>query len=1169
MSISPELLGRLDPAKSSYLQALRERVLIFDGAMGTNLQMMGLTAEDFGGPDLEGCNEILISTRPDLIARVHRSFFEVGCDVVETGTFGSSPVVLAEYGLADRAREISRAGAEIAKSVAAEFATPERPRWVAGSMGPGTKFPTLGQIPYADLRDAYEEQALGLLEGGVDLLLIETVFDLLSAKAAINGARRAMAALDRVVPLQVQVTIELTGRMLPGTEIAAALTVLSAMQVDVVGLNCATGPVEMSEALRHLSSASLVPIACVPNAGLPSVVDGMMHYDLTPDQLADHLYRFVTEFGVSAVGGCCGTTPEHLAAVVARCADATPAVRTPVEEPSAASIYSSVPFRQDTSFLVVGERTNANGSKRFREAMLEGDWDTCVAMARDQIKEGAHVIDVCVDYTGADGVADMTEVASRFATQASVPLMVDSTEGPVARAALEWIGGRPILNSVNLEEGDEPGTRLDTFLRLAREFGAAVVCTCIDEEGQARTAEWKLRAARNIRDIAVERYGLAPEDLLFDPLALPLSTGMEESRNDGIETIEGIRSIKAELPGVSTILGLSNVSFGLNPAARQVLNSVFLHECVEAGLDSAIVHASKILPLSRIDERAKEISLDLVYNRRTDDYDPLQELLALFDGVKVNTGAADEHLDWPVDQRLSQRIIDGNRNGLETDLTEALDSGLGALAIVNDVLLEGMKVVGERFASGEMQLPFVLQSAETMKAAVAFLEPFMEKADQGGKGTVVLATVKGDVHDIGKNLVDIILTNNGYEVINLGIKIGINEMIAAAEEHKADAIGMSGLLVKSTLIMRENLVELNQRDLADFPILLGGAALTRTYVERDLREIYDGRLFYGRDAFEGLRTMDRLVELKKSGEHDPLFGREISKKNVPKRSRLEPQDTAPVEGQPARSAVASDNQVFIPPFLGTRVAKGIPIDDIVEYLNLTALFRNQWGFRPENGENDTQFKDRVRATLREELAKAKEGDLLIPQVSYGHFAANAEGNDLIIWKDETRNSELMRFTFPRQRKEPWLCIADFFRSTDSGEEDFASFMLCTIGARASEEAARLKSEDRYTDYLFLHGLGVEMAEATAEYWHRRIREELGFANEDGPSLAGLFRQTYRGGRYSWGYPACPDLTDNAKVVELLGGDRVGVTVSEGFQMEPEQTTDAIICHHPEAKYFVA
>jgi 5-methyltetrahydrofolate--homocysteine methyltransferase len=1167
MAPSPELLGRLDPAASPYLQALNDRVVVFDGAMGTNLQLLGLSADDFGGPELEGCNEVLVATAPDRVAQVHRAFFDVGCDVVETDTFGSTSVVLAEYGLADRARELTRTAAELACAVRDEFVTPERPRWVAGSMGPGTKFPTLGQISYAEFRDAYEEQALGLLEGGVDLLLIETQFDLLSVKAAINGARRAMVALDRVVPLQAQVTIELTGRMLPGTEIGAALTVLDAMQVDVVGLNCATGPVEMSEALRHLSGASRVPIACVPNAGLPSVVDGNMHYDLTPDQLAEHLHRFITEFGVSAVGGCCGTTPEHLAAVVARCAGATPAVRTPVHEPAAASIYTSVPFRQDTSFLVVGERTNANGSKAFREAMLAGDWDTCVAMARDQVKEGSHLIDVCVDYTGADGVADMHEVASRLCTQSSVPLMVDSTEGPVVRAALEWLGGRPVLNSVNLEEGDGEGTRLDTFLRLAREFGAAVVCTCIDEEGQARSADWKLRAARAIRDIAVDRYGLAPEDLLFDPLALPLSTGMEESRRDGIETIEGIRAIKAELPGVSTILGLSNVSFGLNPAARQVLNSVFLHECVEAGLDSAIVHASKILPLSRIDERAKEVCLDLVYDRRRDDYDPLQELLALFEGVKVGADAADEHLDWPLDRRLSQRIIDGNRNGLEGDLSEALDSGLSALDIVNDVLLAGMKVVGDRFASGEMQLPFVLQSAETMKSAVSFLEPHMEKSDQGGKGTVVLATVKGDVHDIGKNLVDIILTNNGYEVVNLGIKVGINEMITAAEEHRADAIGMSGLLVKSTLIMRENLVELNDRSLSSIPILLGGAALTRTYVERDLREIYEGRLFYGRDAFEGLRTMDRLVELKRTGEEDASFGREISERNVPR--RFENQDTGPVEGQPARSLVAADNRLFPPPFVGTRLAKGIALDDVAEFLNLTALFRNQWGFRPENGEDDAAFKERVKGTLREQLAKAREADILVPQVVYGHFAANAEGNDLVIWKDESRTSEWMRFTFPRQRKEPWLCISDFFRSADSGDEDFASFMLCTIGPRASEEAARLRAENHYQDYLFLHGLSVEMAEATAEYWHKRIRQELGYADEDGPTLTGLFRQQYRGGRYSWGYPACPDLNDNAKVVELLGGDRIGVTVSEGFQMVPEQTTDAIICHHPEAKYFVA
>jgi len=1162
--------GRLDPAASRYLDALTERVVIFDGATGTNLQLQELDADDFGGSELEGCNEVLVVSKPGAVEQLHRSFLEVGVDVIETDTFGAFSVVLAEYGLADRAFELSLAGATLARRVADEYSTPQHPRWVAGSIGPGTKFPTLGQIPYASLRDSYEEQARGLLEGGVDLLLVETVFDLLSAKAAINACRQAMASTGRRVPLQVQVTIELTGRMLPGTEIAAALTALDAMQIDVIGLNCATGPVEMGEPLRYLSAHSRMPLSCLPNAGLPSVVEGRMHYDLTPDELADHLHRFVTEFGVAAIGGCCGTTPAHLRAVVERCGALRAADRQPDHEPAAASIYTSVPFRQDTSFLVVGERTNANGSKQFREAMLAADWDTCVAMARQQIAEGAHLIDVCVDYTGADGVADMHEVAGRLATQASVPLMIDSTEGPVARAALEWIGGRPVLNSVNLEEGDGPGTRLDTFLRLAREFGAAVVCTCIDEEGQARTAEWKLRAAKAIHRIAVERYGLESSDLIFDPLALPLSTGMEEGRRDGIETIEGIRRIKAELPGVSTILGLSNVSFGLNPAARQVLNSVFLHECVEAGLDAAIVHASKILPLAKIDDEARRVCLDLVHDRRAEGYDPLAELLRMFEGVSVAATSNDDHADWPVERRLEQRIVDGNRDGLEPDLDEALDAGHTALAIVNDYLLAGMKTVGELFASGEMQLPFVLQSAETMKSAVAYLEPHMERSDQGGKGTVVLATVKGDVHDIGKNLVDIILTNNGYDVVNLGIKIGIAEMITAAQQHHADALGMSGLLVKSTLVMRENLQELNQRGLTELPVLLGGAALTRTYVERDLRQVYEGKVFYGRDAFEGLRTMDRIVEIKRSGIDDPAFGREISEKNVPKRSRLEPRDESPVEGQPPRAPdVAMDNRLFPPPFVGTRVAKGIPLDDIAEYLNLTALFRNQWGFRPERGEDDAAFKDRVKVLLREELAKAKAGDLLVPQVVYGHFPANAEGNDLVVYKDASRSVEWMRFTFPRQRQEPWLCIADFFRPASSGEEDFASFMLVTMGQRVSEEAARLFAANEYRQYLYLHGLGVEMAEALAEYWHHRIREELGFADEDGPTLTGLFRQQYRGGRYSWGYPACPDLTDNAKVVELLGAERIGVTVSEGFQLNPEQTTDAIICHHPKAKYFVA
>ncbi len=1157
----------LDERGRAYLQAVRERVVIFDGAMGTSLQMAGLTDQDFGGRALEGCNEVLAVTRPDVVERVHRSFLEVGVDVIETDAFGAFSVVLAEYGLAERSYELNVAAATIARRAADAFSEPGHPRFVAGNLGPGTKFPSLGQIRYEALRDAYEEQASGLLAGGVDLLVVETVYDLLQAKAALNACKRAMVAAGRRVPLQVQVTIELTGRMLPGTEIGAALCALDPMRPDVVGLNCATGPAEMGEAVRHLTHHSRLPVAVQPNAGLPSVVDGAMHYDLTPEQLADYLERFVTEYGVSVVGGCCGTTPKHLSAVVERCRDLVPAQRAPEHEPGASSIYTSVNFHQDTSFLVVGERTNANGSKAFREAMLGGDWDSTVAMAVDQVKEGAHVIDVCVDYTGADGVADMEQVASRYATLATTPLMVDSTEGPVVLTALEWLGGRAIMNSVNLEEGDGPGTRLDTFLTLAREHGAAVVCTCIDTDGQARTAEWKLRAARAIHDLAVGRYGLEPEDLLFDPLALPLSTGMEESRRDGIETIEGIKRIKAELPGVSTILGLSNVSFGLNPASRHVLNSMFLHECVAAGLDAAIVHAGRIIPLSRIDEHAREVCLDLIYDRRTPDYDPLSELLAIFEGATASTAEREDRSGWPVERRLELRIVDGDRNGLEDDLSEALGGGFAALEIVNDVLLVGMKTVGELFASGEMQLPFVLQSAETMKAAVAFLEPHMEKSDQGGKGTVVLATVRGDVHDIGKNLVDIILTNNGYNVVNLGIKVPVADMVAAATEHKADAIGMSGLLVKSTLIMRENLDELNERGLHQIPVLLGGAALTRSYVERDLRQVYKGRLFYGKDAFEGLRTLDRVMELSRTGEDDPTFGREIG----PQRTALRRSEQQALEGptqRPARSPeVVTDNPVFDPPFVGTRVAKGLALDDISSFLNLTALFRNQWGYRPEQGEDDATFKERVSAVLRAELDKAKASDLLIPQVVWGYFPANSEGDDLIIYKDASRKEERLRFHFPRQGKEPWLCIADFFRPV--GEPDWVAFHLVTMGPEVSRETARLFAEDRYSEYLHLHGLGVELAEALAEYWHLRIRQEWGFADEDGPTLTGLFRQKYRGGRYSFGYPACPSLEDNATVADLLEATRIGVEVSEGFQLHPEQTTLALICHHPQAKYFVA
>lgn len=1159
---------------STFLDAIRERVVIYDGGMGTGIQTRGLTADDFGGPDLEGCNELLVVTRPDVIGDVHAAYLAAGADVIETNTFGAFAIPLGEYGIAERSYELNLAAARLARQVANDFSTADRPRWVAGSIGPGTRFPSLGQIRYAELRDYYEEQSRALIEGGCDLLIIETMFDLLTVKSAMNGARRAMSALGQQLPLQVQVTMELTGRMLPGTEIGAALAAIDPLHPDVIGINCATGPVEMGEHLRHLAAHARMPISCIPNAGLPSVVDGHMHYDLTPEQLADHHARFITELGVNIVGGCCGTTPEHIAAVVQKCANLTPAPRTPIHEAGATSIYSLVPFEQDRSFMIIGERTNANGSKKFREALLEGDLDTCVQMAKDQVREGAHVLDLCVDYVGRNGETDMDELAKMLATQSSVPLVLDSTEPEVMEAGLSWLGGRAILNSANLEDGEEPGSRLDRVMRLAREYGAAVVCLLIDEEGQARDVEWKMRIAHRIHDLAVNRYGLEASDLIFDALTFPLSTGDDDLRGDAMATIEAIRRIKYELPGVHTTLGVSNVSFGLKPAARHVLNSVFLAECVEAGLDSAIVHAARIMPLNKIPQEQRDVCLDLIYDRRREGYDPLTTLLEVFADVQTTEVEREDRSDWTIDRRLSQRIIDGDRDGLEAELDEALAAGYAPLAIINDVLLSGMKVVGDLFATGEMQLPFVLQSAETMKTAVAHLEPQMEKSDSGGKGRIVLATVKGDVHDIGKNLVDIILTNNGYEVVNLGIKISIAEMIEKALEVKADAIGMSGLLVKSTLIMRENLEELNERGLSDIPVLLGGAALTRSYVERDLREVYEGRLFYGKDAFEGLRVMDRLGDIKRGNEaDDPDWGRVPSESKVPARSGTkELTDDAEL---PTRSPdVIADNQIFRPPFLGTQIVKGIPLDDIAAYINETALFRNQWQYRPEtvNGvtETDEEFKDRIRPILRAQLAEAKAGDMLVPQVVYGYFAVNSDGNDLIVWSDESRQSELTRFSYPRQRNAPYYCIADFFRPKED-EVDFAAFHIVTMGERVSEVAAELFAENRYQEYLLVHGLGVEMAEALAEYWHHRIRSEWGFVDEDGPSLAGLFRQQYRGGRYSWGYPACPDLEDNQRVAELLDAGRLGIEVNEdtGFQYQPEQTTSAIICHHPQAKYFVA
>ncbi len=1152
---------------SGFLHALADRVIIFDGAAGTTLQRAGLTEEDFGGPDLEGCNELLNVTRPDVVAAMHDEFLVVGVDVIETNTFGAFAIPLAEYGIDDRAYELNKAAAEIAVSVAADHSTADHPRWVAGSIGPGTKLPSLGQISYAELADAYEIQARGLLDGGSDLLIVETMYDLLTLKAAVAGSRKAMQAIGRNVPIQAQVTIETTGRMLPGTEIGAALAAIEPLRVDVIGLNCATGPEEMSEHLRYLARHSRVPIAAIPNAGLPEVVDGDMHYGLSPESLADQHARFITELGVSVVGGCCGTTADHLKAVVDRCKDLTPAPRNPEPQAGAASTYSFVPFAQDTSFLIIGERTNANGSKKFRDAMLAEDWDTCLEVARGQVAESAHLIDVCIDYVGRDGVVDMDELAGRFATQVAAPLVLDSTEPAVLRAGLERIGGRSVLNSANLEDGEEVGARADQVFQLARDHGAAVICLLIDEEGQARDVEWKMRVAHRLYNLAVNRYGLDPSSLIFDPLTFPLTTGDPDLRRDGLATIEAIKRIKTELPGTFTVLGISNVSFGLRPAVRHVLNSMFLHECVDAGLDAAIIHAGRIMPLNKIEDQHRKLCLDLIYDRGHHDYDPLTGLIEEFTGVTVAAAAAIDHSDWPVAERLRHRIIDGNMPGLDDDLAEAVAAGTRPLDIINETLLSGMKVVGELFASGEMQLPFVLRSAETMKRAVAYLEPQMEKGDAAHRGSIVLATVRGDVHDIGKNLVDIILTNNGFDVHNLGIKVGISEILEAFDEHQADAIGMSGLLVKSTLVMRDNLEQLKRRELSGVPVVLGGAALTRAYVEQDLRGLYPGPLFYGKDAFAGLDVMEQ-IERRRHGEVHAGFGR-VETRRLPLR---QPRKEAAPGLAPARSPeVVTNSPIFVPPFLGSRVVKGIPIDDIVACVNETALFRNQWQFRPEGGETDEEFKQRVRGVFREQLAAVRRKDLLTPQVVYGYFPANADGDELIIWTDEHRTDERMRFSFPRQTGPPWLCVADFFRPADSGELDYAAFQIVTMGEKVSEETAHLFAEDAYQEYLFLHGIGVEMAEALAEHWHKRIRTEWGFVDEDGPSLHGLFRQQYRGGRYSWGYPACPDLEDNEKVAELLEASRIGLTVNEGtgYQFHPEQTTSALISHHPRAKYFIA
>jgi 5-methyltetrahydrofolate--homocysteine methyltransferase len=1149
-------------------EALATRVVVADGAMGTMLQAHDPTMEDF--QQLEGCNEVLNATRPDIVRSVHDAYLAAGVDCVETNTFGANHTALAEYDITARAHELSEAGARIAREAAdASTRRTGQRRWVLGSMGPGTKLPTLGHIGYATVRDGFQANAEGLLTGGADALLVETTQDLLQTKAAVLGARRAMETLGTDVPLLVSLAFETTGTMLLGSEIGAALTALEPLGIDMIGLNCSTGPAEMTEHLRYLARHSRIPLLCMPNAGLPVLTKDGAHFPLGPEGLADAQETFVREYGLSLVGGCCGTTPEHLRRLVERVRGLTPTERAPQPEPGAASLYQTVPFRQDTSYLAIGERTNANGSKKFREAMLEGRWDDCVEMARDQIREGAHMLDLCVDYVGRDGVADMEELAGRFATASTLPVVLDSTEVEVIRAGLEKLGGRAVINSVNYEDGDGPQSRFAKVTRLAREHGAALIALTIDEEGQARTAEKKVEIAERLIADLTGNWGVHESDILVDCLTFTICTGQEESRKDGIATIEGIRDLKRRHPDVQTTLGLSNISFGLNPAARILLNSVFLDECVKAGLDSAIVHASKILPIARFDDEQVTTALDLIYDRRREGYDPLQRLMQLFEGAtakSLKASKAQELAALPLNERLKRRIIDGEKNGLEADLDEALTER-PALDIVNETLLDGMKVVGELFGSGQMQLPFVLQSAEVMKGAVAHLEPHMEKTDDDGKGTIVLATVRGDVHDIGKNLVDIILSNNGYTVVNLGIKQPVSAILEAAEEHRADVIGMSGLLVKSTVIMKENLEELNQRGMAaDYPVILGGAALTRAYVEQDLHEIYDGEVRYARDAFEGLRLMDALIGIKRGVPGAQLP--ELRQRRV--RAATVKVEERPEKGH-VRSDVAPNAPLPAPPFWGTRVVKGIQLKEYASWLDEGALFKGQWGLKQARTGEGPSYEELVetegRPRLRGLLDRLQTDNLLEAAVVHGYFPCVSKDDDLIVL-DEAGN-ERTRFTFPRQRRGRRLCLADFFRPEESGETDVVGFQVVTVGSRIGEETARLFEANAYRDYLELHGLSVQLAEALAEYWHARVRTELGIAADDPGSLDGMLRTEYQGCRYSLGYPACPDLADRAKIAHLLRPERIGVHLSEEFQLHPEQSTDALVVHHPEANYFNA
>ncbi|REJ78802.1 MAG: methionine synthase [Acidobacteria bacterium] len=1190
----------------SFSKLLEEKILIFDGAMGSSLQAQELSIDDWGGPEFENCSENLLYTKPEAVEKVHEGFLNVGVDVIETNSFGGSGVVLAEFGLEDKTYEINKMAAEMAKRIAADFSTASHPRFVAGSIGPGTKLPTLGHITFRDLKKAYDQQVSGLVEGGSDLLIVETCQDLLQTKAALMAVFDYFEAKRIKLPVIAQVTIETFGTMLNGTEIGAALTALEPFPIDVIGMNCGTGPRQMTESLKYLCEHSRFPVSVLPNAGLPEVKDGKQHYDETPETFTGQIVHFAKDFGVNIVGGCCGTTSDHLKLVVEEVSRIEPHRRKGSLAPSASSIYFRQPYTQDASFLIVGERVNASGSRKMRRLLEAEDWDGLVSLAKEQEREGAHILDVNVDFVGRDGEADMHELVSRLVTNVKIPLMLDSTEWEKMEAGLEHAGGKCLLNSTNYEDG-EP--RFFKVLELAKRFGAGVVVGTIDEDGMARTASKKVEIARRAIKDAVA-FGIPEHDIFFDPLALPISTGIEEDRNNADETIKAIKQIHSEFPEANIILGVSNISFGLSPAARIVLNSIFLHDAVEAGMNSAIVNASKILPLNRFNEREIEVARELIYDRREFEgdvctYDPLTEFTTLFEGKKASAIKKDVS-NLSIEEKLKHHIIDGEKIGLEDNLTKALEK-YEPLDIINEILLDGMKVVGDLFGSGQMQLPFVLQSAEAMKTAVKFLEPHMEKVEGQEKGTMVLATVKGDVHDIGKNLVDIILTNNGYKVVNLGIKQPIDEILKAAEEQKADAIGMSGLLVKSTLIMRDNLEIMNERAIST-PVVLGGAALNRKYVDNDLLPLFDGKLFYARDAFDGLNAMDELARLRKSATEDAeptekvkevAVGRSSGEQRsggVPpamsaEREKEDDEDLVGEDAKLGRKAARFDRNLtgdtshttrsetepaeFIPelPFYGSKVVEIKDLTKVFAFVNETALFKGQWQFkqgRKSPEEYQKILEETVYPKYEQIKADAIRDKLLEAKLVYGYYPCNSEGNDLIIFEEDGK-TEQMRFNFPRQPVDQLgsknLCLADYFLPVSSGSNDTVAFHLVTMGRKASEHSAELFKNDDYTDYLLFHGLSVESAEALAEMWHKRIREELGIAGEDAEEMTKLFRQGYQGSRFSFGYPACPSLEDQVKLFELLRPDRIGVELTDEYQLDPEQSTSAIIVHHPAARYF--